>query len=79
MGNLAATDRLFDRKLTPVCVHPSIEYLTSGDHTMQTQPVPLTIGADVAKDQIVVACEEQLFAPHAIANRRPAVPRWWPS
>lgn len=40
---------------------------------MQTQPVPLTIGADVAKDEIVVACEEQHFAPHAIANRRPTL------
>jgi transposase len=73
MRNLAATDRRFDRKLTPVCVHPSFEYLTSGDHTMQTQPVPLTIGADVAKDEIVVACAEQSFAPRAIANRRPAL------
>ena len=36
----------------------------------QTQTVPLTIGADVAKDEIVVACEEQHFAPHGIANRR---------
>lgn len=40
---------------------------------MQTQPVPLTIGGDVAKDAIVVACAEQSFAPRAIANRRPAL------
>ena len=26
MRNLAASDRRFDRKLTPVCVHPSFEY-----------------------------------------------------
>jgi transposase len=40
---------------------------------MQTETRPLHIGADVAKDEIVVACEEQHFAPHAIANRRPAL------
>jgi transposase len=37
---------------------------------MQTQPIPLNIGADVAKDKIVLACAEQSFAPRAIANRR---------
>src|ERR1700674_860717 len=40
---------------------------------MQTQTVPLTISADVAKDEIVVTCEEQHFAPHGIANRRPTL------
>ena len=71
MRNLAAGDRRFDCKLTPVCVHPSIVILIlCGDLTMQTETCPLHIGADVAKDEIVVACEEQYFAPRAIDNRR---------
>jgi transposase len=37
---------------------------------MQTETCPLHIGADVAKDEVVVACEEQYFAPRAIDNRR---------
>jgi len=40
---------------------------------MQT---PLDIGVDVAKDEIVVACAANTFAPHAIANR-PAELRAW--
>lgn len=40
---------------------------------MQTETRPLNIGADVAKDEIVVACEERHFTPHGIANRRPAL------
>ena len=31
MRNLAASDRRFDRKLTPVCVHPSFEYLAKSE------------------------------------------------
>ena len=40
---------------------------------MQT---PLNVGVDVAKDQIMVACAQGSFAPHAIANRRTALLRW---
>jgi len=65
-------DRRFDCKLTSVCPHPSGLNLYPETHTMQTQPQPiaLNVGADVAKDEIVVACAEQSFAVHAIANRR---------
>jgi transposase len=40
---------------------------------MQTKFVTLTIGADIAKDEIVVAFEKQSFVPHAIVNRPPAL------
>lgn len=36
----------------------------------------LNIGADVAKDEIVVACAEQSFAPHEVANTRSALLAW---
>jgi transposase len=37
---------------------------------------PLNIGADVAKDEIVVACAEHSFAPRRIANTRSALLAW---
>ena len=40
---------------------------------MQT---PLDIGVDVAKDEIVVACAANTFAPHAIANRSAELRAW---
>jgi transposase len=40
---------------------------------MQTPPVALNIGADVGKDEIVVACAEGGFSPCKIENRRAAL------
>jgi transposase len=40
---------------------------------MQTPSVVRNIGADVAKDEIVVACSEGSFPVRQVANRRPAV------
>jgi hypothetical protein len=40
---------------------------------MQTPSVVRNIGADVAKDEIVVACSEGNFPVRKVANRRPAV------
>jgi hypothetical protein len=40
---------------------------------MQTPSLVLNIGADVAKDAIVVACVEGTFPVHEIANQRAAV------
>lgn len=67
------SDRRFDRKLTSVCLHPSDLNLTPETHIMQMQTLPLNVGADVAKDEIVLACAKQSFAPRAIANRRIAL------
>jgi transposase len=39
-------------------------------------PVVLHIGADVAKDEVVVACEEEAFAPRALPNERRALLGW---
>src|SRR5512135_802587 len=36
----------------------------------------LNIGADVAKDEIIVACSESTFAPHALCNRRRDLQTW---
>ena len=43
---------------------------------MKSAQRPLNIGADVAKDEIVVACAEQSFTPHKIANTRSALRAW---
>ncbi len=40
---------------------------------MQTPSAVLNIGADVAKDAIVVACAEGSFPVRAVANQRTAV------
>jgi transposase len=40
---------------------------------MQTPSVALNIGADVGKDEIVMACAERSFAPRKIDNRRAAL------
>jgi len=40
---------------------------------MQTPALVLNIGADVAKDEIVVACSEGSFPVRKVANKRPAV------
>ena len=40
---------------------------------MQTPSVVLNIGADVAKDEIVVACSEGSFPVRQVANQRTAV------
>jgi transposase len=40
---------------------------------MQTPSVALHIGADIGKDEIVVACAEGSFSPRKIANRRAAL------
>jgi len=37
---------------------------------------PLDIGVDIAKDELVVACAANTFAPHTIANRRPELRTW---
>ena len=37
---------------------------------MQTPSVVLNIGADVAKDEIVVACSEGSFPVRKVANQR---------
>ena len=39
-------------------------------------PTPLDIGADVAKDEITVACSESTFAPRVLPNRRPDLVAW---
>jgi len=39
-------------------------------------PTPLNIGADIAKDEIIVACSENAFAPRSLANRRPDLQAW---
>ncbi len=45
---------------------------------MQTPTIVLNIGADVAKDEIVVACSEGSFPVRKLANQRTAVmPKWW--
>lgn len=36
----------------------------------------LDIGVDVAKDEVVVACAQAAFAPHAVKNDRTAITRW---
>ena len=43
---------------------------------MQTSSVVLNIGADIGKDKIVVACAEESFLPHKIANRRAELAAW---
>ncbi|MGH9967592.1 MAG: IS110 family transposase [Pyrinomonadaceae bacterium] len=40
---------------------------------MQTPSAVFNIGADVAKDEIVVACSEESFPVHKVANQRTAV------
>jgi hypothetical protein len=40
---------------------------------MQTPAVVLNIGADVAKDEIVVACSEGSFPVRKVANQRTAL------
>jgi hypothetical protein len=40
---------------------------------MQTPSVMLNIGADVAKEEIVVACSEGSFPVRKVANQRTAV------
>jgi len=37
---------------------------------------PLNIGVDVAKDELVVACDTNSFTPHTIVNRRAALCTW---
>ena len=37
---------------------------------------PSNVGADVAKDEIVVACAEQTFTPRKIGNNRAALRAW---
>ena len=39
-------------------------------------PVVLHIGVDVAKDEVVVACEEEAFAPRVLPNERRAILGW---
>jgi transposase len=43
---------------------------------MQTLQPPLDVGADVSKNQIVVACAEQSFTTRSIANTRAALLSW---
>src|SRR5215475_706309 len=66
-------DRRFERKLTPVCSTPAPLSLGNGGHIMQTPSTLLNIGADVAKDTIVVACSEGGFPVCEVANQRSAV------
>jgi hypothetical protein len=53
--------------------HPSTLKLNHGRHNMQTPTVVLNIGADVAKDEIMVACSEGSFPVRQVANQRAAV------
>lgn len=39
-------------------------------------PLPLDIGVDVAKDEVVVACAAGSFATLALANQRAALQGW---
>lgn len=66
-------DRRFVRKLTSEGVHPSTFILNLESFAMQT---PLNIGADVAKDEIVVACSENTFTVRAVPNRRSELTAW---
>jgi len=43
---------------------------------MQTPSAMLNIGADIGKDEIVVACAEERFSPRKIANRRAELLVW---
>ena len=43
---------------------------------MQTPSAVLNIGADVGKDEIVVACAEESFSPRKITNRRAEIMAW---
>ena len=43
---------------------------------MQTPSAVLNIGADIGKDEIVVACAEESFSPRKIANRRAELVTW---
>lgn len=43
---------------------------------MPTAQLPLDVGVDVAKDEIVVACAQQSFPPRKIANTRVALLPW---
>lgn len=75
MRNLAArdftrSDRRFVRKLTPVRTHLSNFQRSQGRDTMQTPSVALDIGADVGKDEIVMACAEDGFSRRKVRNRR---------
>jgi hypothetical protein len=60
MRNLAATTRRRMQAHAGV-FHPSTVKLGQRRHIMQTPSVVLNIGADVAKDEIVVACSEGSF------------------
>jgi transposase len=39
-------------------------------------PTPINIGADIAKDEITVACSANSFAPRTLANRRTELIAW---
>src|ERR1019366_6191522 len=54
-------------------VHPSNLYLNHGRYIMQIQTKELDIGADVAKDEIVVACSAESFPVRKLANQRAAL------
>ncbi len=43
---------------------------------MKSAQRPLNVAADVAKDEIAVACAEQTFAPHKVDNTRAALLAW---
>lgn len=43
---------------------------------MQTPSVVLNIGADIAKDEVVLACAQDSFTPRKIANRRAELVAW---
>src|SRR5262250_772565 len=66
-------DRRFERKLTRVCSTPAPLSLVNGGQIMQIPFALLNIGADVAKDTIVVACSEGGFPVCEVANQRSAV------
>src|SRR5271169_2082118 len=53
--------------------HPSTIKLSQERDIMQTPSVVRNIGADVAKDEIVVACSEGSFLVRQVANKRTAV------
>ena len=66
-------DRRFERKLTQVCSTPAPLSLVNGGTSCKAQSAVLNIGADVAKDAIVVACSEGSFPVREVANQRTAV------
>ena len=74
MRNLAATTADLTAS-SRRCIHPGIVDLNHGRVIMQTPTKELNIGADVARDEIVVACSEGSFPVRKLVNQRTALTR----